>query len=98
MDAVHGNGTADRIHAEGGQMMEECPRGRREVDDGRGYPAVVALRARLSFGLVAAGVVLAVRPRKQVPDGLALRILEQRYAAGEIDRAEFDGRRGVLLT
>ena len=63
---------------------------------------MITLAVVASLGLMILGAVLLVtafRPpaTRDVPDRVALDILEQRYAAGEIDRDDFEGRRAVLL-
>jgi putative membrane protein len=61
---------------------------------------MMLLPALFLAALVVGGIVLV---RKQwtpdsvrAGDGSALRILEERYARGEIDREEFDEKRGHL--
>lgn len=57
--------------------------------------------ALVSLLLIVAGAALLVtavwpRSRRRVPDSGALGILEQRFAAGDIDQEELEARRAVL--
>ncbi|WP_374350681.1 SHOCT domain-containing protein [Chitinimonas sp.] len=51
----------------------------------------------LFWGLVFAGIVMLVKAFSQRQEGdTALELLKQRYARGEIDRAEFEQKRKDL--
>ena len=54
----------------------------------------------LTAVLIIALVLLVRYPRNRTPAGStgALSILEERFAHGQLDRAEFEERRGMLLS
>ncbi len=61
---------------------------------GAGLLLWLVFLAILVVGLVV--LVRALADRSDKPGNSALRILEERFARGEIDRDEFEDRRGTL--
>ncbi|MEV4050027.1 SHOCT domain-containing protein [Amycolatopsis sp. NPDC049688] len=62
-----------------------------------GGAGMLVLTALVLAGLAALAVVLARRgPQPASPDDTAQRILDERFARGELDREEYERRRDAL--
>jgi uncharacterized membrane protein len=87
----HGEAAGDRGYGRGSMM------GDRFGDSGGGAPGwLVAVLAAMVAVLGGGLVWLLAKGRRGPPEGSALQILQNRYAAGEIDSEEYERRRSAL--